>query len=46
VQQQTTSNIIIWSWYTGRWWMLLHLVQREGAGWGCSPPRPSSLCQM
>ena len=33
-----SAHRIIWSWYTGRWWVggLLHLVQRRGA-WAPSP---------
>jgi len=32
---------IIWSWYTGRWWMGCYIwYSEEGPGRGPSPPRP------
>jgi len=38
---------VIWSWYTGRWWVGCHIwYSEEGTGRGRSPPDPSSLYQM
>jgi len=32
---------IIWSWYTGHWWMGCYIgYSEEGTGWGRSPPGP------
>jgi len=32
---------IIWSWYTGRWWVGCYIwYSKEGTGWGRSLPRP------
>ena len=32
---------IIWSWYTGCWWVGCYIwYSEEGTGRGCSPPRP------
>jgi len=32
---------IIWSWYTGSWWVSCHIwYSEEGTGRGHSPPRP------
>ena len=32
---------IIWSWYTGRWWVGCYIwYSKEGTGRGPSPPRP------
>ena len=34
-------HLIIWSWYTGHWWVNCYIwYSEEGTGWGCSPPRP------
>ena len=34
-------NLIIWSWYTGRWWVDCYIwYSEEGTGRGPSPPRP------
>jgi len=35
------SHRIIWSWYTGRWWVGCYIwYSDEGTGRGRSPPRP------
>ena len=32
---------IIWSWYTGHWWVGCYIwYSNERTGWGLSPPRP------
>ena len=32
---------IVWSWYTGRWWVGCYIwYSEEGTGWGRSSPRP------
>jgi len=32
---------MIWSWYTGRWWVGCYIWYSEkGTGWSYSPPRP------
>ena len=34
-------NRIIWSWYTGRWWVVFYIwYSEEGTDRGRSPPRP------
>ena len=36
-----SAHRIIWSWYTGRWWMGCYIwYSDEGTGRGPSPPRP------
>jgi len=38
---------IIWTWYTGRWWVGCYIwYSEEGTGWGHSLPMPSLLYQM
>jgi len=37
----TLPHRIIWSWYTGRWWMCCYVwYSEQGTGRGRSPPRP------
>ena len=36
-----SATSIIWSWYTGRWWVGCYIwYSEEGTGQGTSPPRP------
>ena len=36
-----SAHRIIWSWYTGRWWVGCYIwYNEEGTGRGPSPPRP------
>ena len=43
----TVRHRIIWSWYTGRWWVGCYIwYNEEGTGRGHSLPRPSLLYQM
>ena len=39
--QSAVSHLIMWNWYTGRWWVGCYIwYSEEGPGRGCSLPRP------
>jgi len=51
IRHESTETIvphsIIWSWYTGRWWMGCYIwYSREKMGGAAARPVPSSLFQM